>query len=288
MRFDLLTIFPELIAPHLTTGITRRAFSSGQVDVRCWNPRDFTTDAYRRVDDRPFGGGPGMLMLVEPLERALLAAQADRGSSAPVIHFSPAGEELTQAVVAELAANDGAVLVCGRYEGIDQRFVDRHVTREISLGDFVLSGGELPALALLDAVARLQPGVLGDAASHQQDSFQKGLLDCPHYSRPEQLGADAVPPVLLSGHHAEIERWRREQALRLTAQRRPDLVEAARAAGLLSTTDEKFLRSLAEPVIAPILAGFSILCRAYGYGASKINTGEGSGPSQTLRRTPWT
>jgi tRNA (guanine37-N1)-methyltransferase len=160
MRFDLLTLFPELVQPQLEIGITRRAFASGQVQVRCWNPRDFTEDNYRRVDDRPFGGGPGMVMLVEPLERALAAAQADRASPAPVIHFSPAGERLTQALVAEIATGPGAVLVCGRYEGIDQRFIDRHVTREISLGDFVLSGGELPALALLDAVARLQPGVL--------------------------------------------------------------------------------------------------------------------------------
>lgn len=247
MRFDLLTLFPELIQPQLEVGITRRAFASGQVQVRCWNPRDFTEDAYRRVDDRPFGGGPGMVMLVEPLERALAAAQAERGAPAPVIHFSPAGERLTQALVAELAAGPGAVLVCGRYEGIDQRFIARHVSREISLGDFVLSGGELPALALLDAVARLQPGVLGDAASHQQDSFQgDGLLDCPHYSRPERLGDDAVPAVLLSGHHAEIARWRRAQSLRLTAQRRPDLIARARAAGMLSKFDEQTLAALPD------------------------------------------
>ena len=246
MRFDLLTLFPELIAPHLVHGINRRAFANGQVDVRCWNPRDFADDAYRRVDDRPFGGGPGMVMLVEPLERALAAARTDRGGAAcPVLHFSPAGRVLTQAEVQTWAGSEGAILVCGRYEGIDQRFIDRHVTHEISLGDFVLSGGELPALALLDAVARLQPGVLGDAASHQQDSFSDGLLDCPHYSRPEQLGDDLVPPVLLSGHHAHIERWRREQSLRLTQQRRPDLIEAARAAGRLSRADEVYLASLA-------------------------------------------
>lgn len=248
MRLDILTLFPELIQPHLQTGITRRAFASGRMAVQCWNPRDFTKDAYRRVDDRPFGGGPGMVMLAEPLERALAAAQAARGGTpAPVIYFSPAGEPLTQALVAELAAGDGAVLVCGRYEGIDQRFVDRHVTREISLGDFVLSGGELPALVLLDAVARLQPGVLGDAASHAQDSFQEsadGMLDCPHYSRPEHLAADAVPAVLLSGHHEAIARWRREQSLRLTWQRRPDLIASARAQGRLSSADEAFLRAL--------------------------------------------
>lgn len=247
MRFDLLTIFPELIEPHLQHGINRRAFASGQVAVHCWNPRDFTEDNYRRVDDRPFGGGPGMLMLVEPLERALAAAQGARGEAAAVIHFSPAGRPLTQALVQELAAGPGAVLVCGRYEGIDQRFIARHVDHEISLGDFVLSGGELPALALIDAVARLQPGVLGDAASHQQDSFSAGLLDCPHYSRPERLGDQPegeVPAVLLSGHHANIARWRREQSLRLTAARRPELIELARRDGLLSRADEAFLAGL--------------------------------------------
>ena len=244
MRFDLLTIFPELIEPHLLHGINRRAYASGQVAVHCWNPRDFTEDNYRRVDDRPFGGGPGMVMLVEPLERALAAAQAAREQPASVLHFSPAGEPLTQTLVQELAAGSGAVLVCGRYEGIDQRFIERHVDREISLGDFVLSGGELPALALIDAVTRLQPGVLGDAASHQQDSFSDGLLDCPHYSRPERLGADDVPAVLLSGHHKHIERWRREASLRITWQRRPELIAAARRDGRLSATDEAFLASL--------------------------------------------
>jgi tRNA (guanine37-N1)-methyltransferase len=247
VRFDLLTIFPELIEPHLQHGITRRAFASGQVAVHCWNPRDFTDDNYRRVDDRPFGGGPGMVMMVEPLQRALAAAQSARQALAPVIHFSPSGRKLDQALVAELAAGEGAVLVCGRYEGIDQRFIERHVDLEISLGDFVLSGGELPALVLIDAVTRLQPGVLGDAASHQQDSFQaagSGLLDCPHYSRPEQLEQDAVPAVLLSGHHANIARWRREQSLRLTAERRPELIERARTSGQLSREDERFLASL--------------------------------------------
>lgn len=255
MRFDVLTLFPELFAPFLTVGVTRRAYASRQVDVRLWPLRDFADDAYRRVDDRPYGGGPGMVMLVEPLERALAAVRADRASarpddavpaSVPVIHFTPAGAPLTQARVQALAASPGAVLLCGRYEGIDQRLLDRHVTEELSLGDFVLSGGELPALALLDAVTRLQPGVLHDAASHEQDSFSDGLLDCPHYSRPEVLpGGEAVPPVLLSGHHAQIARWRRERQLALTARRRPDLIAAARAAGLLSRRDEQFLADLA-------------------------------------------
>ncbi len=248
MRFDVITLFPDLFGPHLSQGITRRAFESGQVDVRLWPLRDHADDAYRRVDDRPYGGGPGMVMLVEPLERALAAVRADRGAApVPVVHFSPTGRPITQALVHEFARGPGAVLVCGRYEGIDQRFIDRHVTQELSLGDFVLSGGELPALALLDAVARLQPGVL-NAPSHEQDSFSDGLLDCPHFSRPEVLqtaeGPLPVPAVLLSGHHAEIARWRRDQSLGLTARRRPDLIAAARAAGRLSDADERALKRL--------------------------------------------
>lgn len=248
MRFDVLTLFPELFTPHLTVGVTRRAFESGRIDVRLWPLRDFAEDNYRRVDDRPYGGGPGMVMLAEPLERALAAARAERGAAAPVVHFTPTGRRIDQSVVREFAAGAGAVLLCGRYEGIDQRVLDAHVDVELSLGDFVLSGGELPALALLDAVARLQEGVLGDARSHEQDSFSDGLLDCPHYSRPEVLGqgdaARPVPPVLLSGHHADIARWRRERSLELTARRRPDLIAAARACGRLSAADEKYLAGL--------------------------------------------
>ncbi|MBC7955932.1 MAG: tRNA (guanosine(37)-N1)-methyltransferase TrmD [Cytophagales bacterium] len=248
MRFDVITLFPELFAPHLTQGITRRAFESGQVDVKLWPLRDFADNNYRRVDDRPYGGGPGMVMLVEPLERALQAIRAGRNDAAPVIHFTPTGRRIDQALMTEFAQGPGAVLLCGRYEGVDQRFIDRHVDVELSLGDFVLSGGELPALALLDGVARLQDGVLGDAQSHQQDSFSDGLLDCPHFSRPEVLdtpdGASAVPPVLMSGHHADIARWRREQSLALTARRRPDLIESLRARGGLSRSDEKYLLSL--------------------------------------------
>ena len=251
MRFDVITLFPELFAPHLTQGITRRAFESGQVGVKLWPLRDFADNSYRRVDDRPFGGGPGMVMLAEPLERALVAVRAARGDTrdAPVVHFTPTGRRIDQALVREFAAGAGAVLLCGRYEGIDQRFIDRHVAIELSLGDFVLSGGELPALALLDAVARLQEGVLGDMQSHEQDSFSDGLLDCPHYSRPEVLpgicdDAGAVPATLLSGHHAQIARWRRERSLELTARRRPDLLAAARAAGRLSAADEFYLATL--------------------------------------------
>jgi tRNA (guanine37-N1)-methyltransferase len=260
MRFDVITLFPQLFTPFLTQGVTRRAFESGQVDVELWQLRDFADDNYRRVDDRPYGGGPGMVMLVEPLERAVRAARQARQEAgcvgaAPLIHFTPTGARLDQQRVRALAGSPGAVLLCGRYEGIDQRFLDRHVDEELSLGDFVLSGGELPALALLDAVARLQDGVLGDSLSHQQDSFEGGLLDCPHYSRPERLapattpGAESgtpleVPPVLLSGHHADIARWRRDRSLEITARRRPDLIVAARVAGYLSPADERFLKLL--------------------------------------------
>ncbi|MFT3719925.1 tRNA (guanosine(37)-N1)-methyltransferase TrmD [Pseudorhodoferax sp.] len=244
MRFDIVTLFPELFAPFLASGVTRRAFASGQVDVRLWNPRDQAEGNYRRVDDRAFGGGPGMVMMAEPLARCLDAIVADRGGAAPVVLFTPAGEPLRHAGVAQWAAGEGAVLLCGRYEGIDQRLVDRYVTHAISLGDFVLSGGEIAALALLDAVARLQPGVLNDAASHQLDSFHPaldGLLDCPHYTRPEDWRGMRVPEVLLSGHHDRIARWRRDMQLRLTAERRPDLLAQARAAGRLDRADEAAL-----------------------------------------------
>jgi tRNA (guanine37-N1)-methyltransferase len=248
MRYDVITLFPELFDAPLKTGVTRRAFESGQVAVKLWPLRDFADDPYRRVDDRPYGGGPGMVMLAEPLERALQAIRAERHEPGPLIHFTPTGRRLDQTLVRELAAGPGAVLLCGRYEGVDQRFIDRHVDLEVSLGDFVLSGAELPALALLDAVARLQAGVLGDAASHREDSFSDGLLEGPQYSRPEVLqtpeGPLRVPDVLLSGHHAHIVQWRRERSLERTARRRPDLIAAARAAGLLSDADERFLSTL--------------------------------------------
>ena len=257
MRFDVITLFPELFAPHLTQGVTRRAFGSEAVEVRLWPLRDFAEGNHRRVDDRPFGGGPGMVMLAEPLVRAVAAIRADRAAGAavvpvvpvvPVVHFTPTGRRIDQQVVHEFAHGAGAILVCGRYEGIDQRFIEHCVAYELSLGDFVLSGGELPALVLLDAVARLQEGVL-TPGSHQQDSFSDGLLEGPHYSRPESLPVDGVqrdvPPVLLSGHHGEIARWRRERALELTAHRRPDLIAAARAAGRLTAADERLLAHFA-------------------------------------------
>jgi tRNA (guanine37-N1)-methyltransferase len=253
MRFDVITLFPELFAPFFTSGINRRAFESGLVDVKLWNPRDFAGGNYRRVDDRPFGGGPGMVMMAEPLWRCLQALRVDRNepdeARAPVVLFSPIGDRLDHAGVSDWAASAGAVLVCGRYEGIDQRFIDACVDRQISLGDFVLSGGEVAAMALLDAVARLQPGVLGDEGSHQQDSFNPeldGLLDSPHHTRPEvwqgPAGPMAVPDVLLGGHHERIARYRREQSLALTARLRPDLLEQARAQGRIGAADDAFLR----------------------------------------------
>jgi tRNA (guanine37-N1)-methyltransferase len=247
MRFDIVTLFPELFTPLLTSGITRRAFESGQVDVKLSNPRDFAAGNYKRVDDRPFGGGPGMVMMAEPLTQCLQHIQSQRTEAVPVVLFSPVGKPLNHAMVTCWAESPGAILVCGRYEGIDQRFIDEHVTEQISLGDFVLSGGEIAAMALLDAVARLQPGVLNTAGSHQQDSFNPeldGLLDCPHYTRPENWSGRAVPEVLLSGHHVHIERWRREQRLALTLRLRPELIRQARQNGRLTLADETFISAL--------------------------------------------
>jgi len=242
MRFDVITLFPELFAPFMQAGIIRRAFEarpdgSKAVDLRLTQLRDFADGNYRRIDDRPFGGGPGMLMMAEPLARCVQALQAQRQAQGlpecPVVHFSPAGQALNHAVIERFAREDsaqqpnpGAILICGRYEGIDQRFIDQIVTEQLSLGDFVLSGGEIAAMALIDAVARLQPGVLGDDQSHMQDSFNPamgGLLDHPHYTRPEIWRGQSVPAILLSGNHAEIERWRLAQRQSMTARQRPEL-----------------------------------------------------------------
>ena len=253
MRFDVITLFPELFAPLLISGVTRRAYESGLVKVKLWNPRDFAEGNYRRVDDRPFGGGPGMVMMAEPLARCLEKIREDRaeaaGQQAPAVLFSPVGQALNHSAVTGWSASPGAVLICGRYEGLDQRFINSYVDQQISLGDFVLSGGEIAAMALLDAVARLQPGVLNDEGSHQLDSFNPaldGLLDCPHYTRPEVWRDQTVPNKLMSGNHASIERWRREQGLVLTQRQRPDLVQQARLAGQLSASDEAFLADLIE------------------------------------------
>jgi tRNA (guanine37-N1)-methyltransferase len=248
MQFDVVTLFPEMFAAITQSGITRRAFEQEKCGLKLWNPRDFTSDNYRTVDDRPYGGGPGMVMLPKPLEAAIAAAkarQAQQGLPAPrVVYLSPQGRPLTHERVMQLRAEAGLVLLCGRYEAVDQRVLERCVDEEISLGDFVLSGGELPAMALMDAVIRQLPGVLNDDVSAVEDSFVNGLLDCPHYTRPEVYEGVPVPEVLTGGNHARIEKWRREQALAATQKKRPDLIEKARAAGLLTLADEKFLSGL--------------------------------------------
>ncbi|MDY7579834.1 tRNA (guanosine(37)-N1)-methyltransferase TrmD [Herbaspirillum sp. RTI4] len=248
MQFDVVTLFPEMFVAITQSGITRRAFEQQICELNVWNPRDFTADRHRTVDDRPYGGGPGMVMLVKPLEAAINAAkgrQTQRGLPAPrVIYMSPQGAPLTHSKVMALSAEPGLVVLCGRYEAVDQRLLDRCVDEEISLGDFVLSGGELPAMALLDAVIRQLPQALHDDASAVEDSFVNGLLDCPHYTRPEEYEGVKVPAVLLGGNHADIVQWRRRQALEATLQKRPDLIVSARAAGLLSKSDEKLLKEL--------------------------------------------
>jgi tRNA (guanine37-N1)-methyltransferase len=229
MRFDVVTIFPGMFEALTGHGITRRALEEGRFEVRLWDPRDFTSDNYRRIDDRPYGGGPGMVMLPEPLQAAIgaaRAAQAAAGVAAPkVVLMSPQGERLSEALVRELAAEPGLVLVAGRYEGIDERVVEKWVDREVSIGDYVTSGGELPAMVLIDCLVRRIPGSMNDAESVEQESFSAGMLDWPHYTRPEDWQDARVPEVLLSGNHAAIARWRRKQALGRTWDRRPDLVD---------------------------------------------------------------
>jgi tRNA (guanine37-N1)-methyltransferase len=232
MRVDVVTLFPAMIEHAAAFGVTGRARERGLWSLGTWNPRDFATDSYRTVDDRPYGGGPGMVMMAEPLAQALRsarAAQAAAGaSSTRTIYLSPAGRPLTHARVVELSTNleAGYVLLAGRYEGVDERLLAREVDEEIAIGDFVVSGGELPALMLIDAIMRQLPGALNDAASAQEESFVGGLLDCPHYTRPEVYDGERVPDVLLSGHHAQIRRWRLKAALERTMARRPDLLEA--------------------------------------------------------------
>ncbi len=248
MQFDVITLFPEMFTAITQSGITRRAFEQNRCALTLWNPRDFTQDRHRTVDDRPYGGGPGMVMMVKPLENAIAAAKARQtaaGLAAPrVVYLSPQGKPLTHSRVQEMTREPGLVLLCGRYEAVDQRLIDRCVDEEISIGDFVVSGGEIPAMALMDAVIRSLPGVLNDEESAQQDSFVDGLLDCPHYTRPEEHESEKVPDVLLGGNHAEIARWRRQQALAATLEKRPDLIQRAREAGQLSQEDERFLSGL--------------------------------------------
>jgi tRNA (guanine37-N1)-methyltransferase len=232
MHFDVVTIFPAMFDAIADHGITRRALDEKRFELKTWDPRDFTTDNYRRVDDRPYGGGPGMVMLAQPLRSAIDAArkrQRDSGVAAPkVLLMSPQGERLGEALLQELAREPGLVLVAGRYEGIDERVVRECVDREVSIGDYVTSGGELPAMVVIDCVVRRLPGSLNDAESAEQDSFSAGLLDWPHYTRPEEWNGAPVPEVLLSGNHAAIARWRRKQALGRTWQRRADLIDEAK------------------------------------------------------------
>ncbi len=228
-QFDVITLFPEMFDAVTASGVTGRARERRLFELVMWNPRDFAANSYRTVDDRPYGGGPGMVMMAEPLEKALQAARQRQKSTGAkrtkVVYLSPQGRALNHPRVMELAALEGLVLLAGRYEGVDERLIARAVDEEISIGDYVLSGGELAAMVVMDAIVRQMPGVLGDAESASQDSFVNGLLDCPHYTRPEVYGNESVPPVLLSGNHAGIARWRLKQALGRTWRRRPDLLE---------------------------------------------------------------
>ena len=228
MHFHVITLFPEMIEQMCEFGVLGRAVKRGIIKLSCWNPRDYTQDRHRTVDDRPYGGGPGMLMKVQPLADAITAAKQQVGEDAKVIYLSPQGQVLNQQAVINMAdrpEQKELILIAGRYEGIDERLIKQYVDEEWSIGDYVLSGGEMPALILIDAVARMLPDVLGDADSAQQDSFMEGLLDCPHYTRPEEVNGQIVPDILLSGDHEKIDRWRKRQALARTWLRRPDLLE---------------------------------------------------------------
>lgn len=233
MWLGVITLFPEMFRAVTDFGVTGRAVKNGLLELHMWNPRDFTHDRHNTVDDRPYGGGPGMLMMVQPLRDAIHAAKAAAGEGAKVIYLSPQGRKLDQQGVSELAQSSRLILVCGRYEGIDERIIQTEVDEEWSIGDYVLSGGELPAMTLIDSVSRLVPGVLGKQASAEQDSFSDGLLDCPHYTRPESLDGLDVPAVLLSGNHEQIRLWRLQQSLGRTLLRRPELLQN------LALTDEQ-------------------------------------------------
>ncbi|MXP66713.1 tRNA (guanosine(37)-N1)-methyltransferase TrmD [Pantoea sp. Nvir] len=240
MWIGIISLFPNMFVAVTDYGVTGRAIKNGLLRIESWNPRDFACDKYRTVDERPYGGGPGMLMMVYPLRAAIRAAKAAAGNNkARVIYLSPQGRKLEQQSVCELAKQQKLILVCGRYEGIDERVIHAEIDEEWSIGDYVLSGGELPAMTMIDAIARIIPGVLGKQASADQDSFSKGLLDCPHYTRPEVLEGMAVPAVLLSGNHAEISRWRLKQSLGRTWLRRPELLES-----IVLTEEQKTLLKL--------------------------------------------
>ena len=233
MWIGIISLFPEMFKAITEFGVTGRAVKQNLLQVRCYNPRDFTHDKHKTVDDRPYGGGPGMLMMVQPLRDAIQMAKNQAGEGAKVIYLSPQGRKLDQAGVKDLSQNNKIILVCGRYEGIDERLIQTEIDEEWSIGDYVLTGGELPAMTLIDAVARFIPGVLGKQTSAQEDSFAEGLLDCPHYTRPEILDGFTVPPVLMSGNHEEIRKWRLKQSLMRTWLRRPELLEK------LALTDEQ-------------------------------------------------
>ncbi|MEO8743148.1 MAG: tRNA (guanosine(37)-N1)-methyltransferase TrmD [Lysobacteraceae bacterium] len=260
MRLDVITLFPDFMRQCADVGVVGRARERGLLQLETWNPRDYASGNYRRVDDRPFGGGPGMLMLIEPLRACIDAARTAvvhaEGEPAPLIYLSPQGERLTQATVRRLAALPRLLLLCGRYEGIDERLIEREVDEEISIGDYVLSGGELAAAVLLDAIGRLQDGALNDADSAAQDSFEDGLLDCPHYTRSDSEGTVGIPDVLLSGDHAAIRRWRRQQSLGRTWLRRPDLLARAQLTAedraLLEAFRRDWLASFAQPSKPPV------------------------------------
>ncbi|MEH8057636.1 tRNA (guanosine(37)-N1)-methyltransferase TrmD [Gallibacterium anatis] len=241
MWIGVITLFPEMFKAITEFGVTSRAIKHELLQLHCWNPRDFTHDKHKTVDDRPYGGGPGMLMMVQPLRDAIQAAKAEAGDDAKVIYLSPQGRKLNQAGVEQLAKNQKMILVCGRYEGIDERVIETEIDEEWSIGDYVLTGGELPAMTLIDAVSRFVPGVLGKQASAEEDSFVDGLLDCPHYTRPEVLDGLVVPPVLISGNHEEIRKWRLKQSLQRTWLRRPELLE-----GLALTDEQRLLLKQAQ------------------------------------------
>ncbi len=233
MFIGIISLFPEMFKAITEFGVTGRAVKQNLLQVRCYNPRDFTHDKHKTVDDRPYGGGPGMLMMVQPLRDAIHMAKTEAGEGVKVVYLSPQGRKLNQAGVKELSLNQKLILVCGRYEGIDERLIETEIDEEWSIGDYVLTGGEIPAMALIDAVARFIPGVLGKQASAEEDSFAEGLLDCPHYTRPEVLDGLTVPSVLMSGNHKEIRQWRLKKSLERTWLRRPELLES------LALTDEQ-------------------------------------------------
>ncbi len=246
IRFDVVTLFPPMFDAISQHGITARALENNLYALSLWNPRDFTTDNHRTVDDRPYGGGPGMVMLAEPLEQAIKAAKASQIAAGvlnpKVIHMSPTGRPLTHQIVMDLVAEQGLVLLASRYEGVDQRLLDQMVDAEYSIGDYVLSGGEMPAMVLMDAIVRQLPGALGDADSAIEDSFVDGLLDCPHYTRPEEYAGEKVPEVLTSGNHAKIKQWRLKMSLKRTRDQRPDLL----AARSLSKEESRLLQELEQ------------------------------------------